>query len=81
MMKKTNNDEMSVLETNFIKRLPKILIVEDDKGVNRLIRAHLQREGFKTDQAFDGATTTIDKVDKDSSVDHAVGFYATGYEW
>lgn len=32
-----------------------ILIVEDSKGLNRLIRKRLEREGFVTEQAFNGA--------------------------
>jgi PAS domain S-box-containing protein len=32
-----------------------ILVVEDDKGLSRLIQKHLQREGFQTEGAINGA--------------------------
>ena len=32
-----------------------ILVVEDDKGLSRLIQKHLQREGFQTECAISGA--------------------------
>jgi two-component system, cell cycle sensor histidine kinase and response regulator CckA len=34
---------------------PTVLIVEDDVGLNHLIRRTIEREGFKTHQAFTGA--------------------------
>jgi FixJ family two-component response regulator len=34
-----------------------ILIIEDDKGLNKLIAKHLRREGFETHSAFTGGET------------------------
>lgn len=47
---------MNILDTDNSERLPEILIVEDDKGLNRLIQMSLNREGFETEQVFEGAT-------------------------
>ena len=33
----------------------KIIVVEDDEGLNRLIRKHLEREGFRTESGLSGA--------------------------
>jgi PAS domain S-box-containing protein len=37
------------------ENLPTVLVVEDDVGLNHLIRKTLEREGFKTHQALTGA--------------------------
>jgi PAS domain S-box-containing protein len=37
--------------------LPKVLVAEDDEGLNRLIQTALQREGFKTEGIFTGSDT------------------------
>jgi PAS domain S-box-containing protein len=40
-----------------------ILVVEDDKGLNRLIQKKLQREGFKTEGVFNGSDTIAKVVE------------------
>ena len=33
----------------------RILIVEDEKDINQLVKMHLEKAGYLVDQAFDGA--------------------------
>ena len=39
----------------------KIIVIEDDEGLNRLIRKHLEREGFRTESALNG-TEAFSKI-------------------
>jgi PAS domain S-box-containing protein len=52
-MEKNSQENIPVAATN--GPLPTVLIVEDDVALNRLIRITLEREGFKTHQAINGA--------------------------
>ena len=52
-MEKNSQENIPVAATN--GPLPTVLIVEDDVALNRLVRITLEREGFKTHQAINGA--------------------------
>lgn len=45
----------------------KILVMEDDRGINNLIKMHLKGEGYEVVQAFDGAEA-IEKFTPDISL-------------
>jgi len=52
MVKKQNE---SVSPEPGDRKLYKVIVIEDDEGLNRLIRKHLEREGFRTESALNGA--------------------------
>lgn len=56
-----NNRKKIALEESNLETPFNILVVEDDKGLNRLIQKTLQKENFHTDSAFNGAEA-ISKV-------------------
>jgi PAS domain S-box-containing protein len=56
-MEKNSQENIPVAATN--GPLPTVLIVEDDVSLNRLISITLEREGFKTNQAMNGADALL----------------------
>ena len=52
-MEKNTQENKPVAVMN--QNVPTVLVVEDDIGLNHLIRKTLEREGFKTHQALNGA--------------------------
>jgi two-component system cell cycle sensor histidine kinase/response regulator CckA len=49
------NSQKSNQDAAMIENLPTVLVVEDDIGLNHLIRKTLERDGFKTHPALNGA--------------------------
>lgn len=54
-----------------------ILVVEDDSDINKLVTMHLEKAGFKVDQAFDGADAV--NMIKDVSYDLYIVDYMLPY--
>jgi len=50
------NSMRSMNEENFMNNDKKIIIVEDDRDISSLIAYNLNKEGFVTEQVFDGAS-------------------------
>ncbi len=63
-VKEMSNTERINEGANKQANLPIVLIVEDNKNLNRLIEKTLQREGFRTETALNGLDA-IEKIVKD----------------